>query len=68
VVLDDVLVPWEDVFFYRHTRVANYIRGTLHRYSAFTYVLCILYVARSDDRGGAVEREVDRSRQAADGA
>jgi 4-hydroxyphenylacetate 3-monooxygenase len=35
VVLDDVLVPWEDVFFYRHTRAASYIRGTLHRYSAF---------------------------------
>ena len=28
VVLDDVLVPWEDVFFYRHTRAATYIRGT----------------------------------------
>jgi len=35
VVLDNVLVPWEDVFFYRHTRAASYIRGTLHRYSAF---------------------------------
>jgi hypothetical protein len=23
-----VLVPWEDVFFYRHTRAASYIRGT----------------------------------------
>jgi 4-hydroxyphenylacetate 3-monooxygenase len=45
MVLDDVLVPWEDVFFYRHTRAAQYIRGTLHRYSAFPYVLRILYVA-----------------------
>ena len=45
VVLDDVPVPWEDVFFYRHTRAANYIRGTLHRYSAFPYVLRILYMA-----------------------
>src|SRR6202045_5491467 len=45
VVLDDVLIPWEDVFFYRHTRAASYIRGTLHRYSAFPYVLRILYVA-----------------------
>jgi 4-hydroxyphenylacetate 3-monooxygenase len=45
VVLDDVLVPWEDVFFYRHTRAASYIRGTLHRYSAFPYVLRILYTA-----------------------
>ena len=45
VVLDNVLVPWEDVFFYRHTRAASYIRGTLHRYSAFPYVLRILYTA-----------------------
>ena len=45
VVLDDVLIPWEDVFFYRHTRAATFIRATLHRYSAFPYVLRILYVA-----------------------
>lgn len=45
LVLDDVLVPWEDVFFYRHTRAASFIRGTLHRYSAFPYVLRILYTA-----------------------
>ena len=45
MVLDDVLIPWDDVFFYRHTRAAQYIRGTLHRYSAFPYVLRILYVA-----------------------
>jgi len=45
VILDDVLIPWEDVFFYRHTRAASYIRGTLHRYSAFPYVLRILYTA-----------------------
>ena len=45
LVLDDVLIPWEDVFFYRHTRAASYIRGTLHRYSAFPYVLRILYWA-----------------------
>ncbi len=45
MVLDDVLIPWEDVFFYRHTKAAQYIRGTLHRYSAFPYVLRILYVA-----------------------
>ena len=31
VVFDDVLIPWEDVFFYRHTRAAQFIRGTLHR-------------------------------------
>jgi 4-hydroxyphenylacetate 3-monooxygenase len=45
VVFDDVHIPWEDVFFYRHTRAAHYIRGTLHRYSAFPYVLRILYTA-----------------------
>jgi 4-hydroxyphenylacetate 3-monooxygenase len=45
MVLDDVLIPWEDVFFYRHTRAAQYIRSTLHRYSAFPYVLRILYMA-----------------------
>ncbi|MBL8672606.1 MAG: 4-hydroxyphenylacetate 3-hydroxylase, partial [Alphaproteobacteria bacterium] len=45
MVLDDVLIPWEDVFFYRHTRGATFIRGTLHRYSAFPFVLRILYVA-----------------------
>lgn len=45
VVFDDVLIPWEDVFFYRHTRAAQHIRATLHRYSAFPYVLRLLYVA-----------------------
>ncbi len=45
VVFDDVLIPWEDVFFYRHTRAAQFIRGTLHRYSAFPYVLRLLYTA-----------------------
>jgi 4-hydroxyphenylacetate 3-monooxygenase len=45
MVLDDVHIPWEDVFFYRHTRAAQYIRGTLHRYSAFPYVLRVLYMA-----------------------
>jgi 4-hydroxyphenylacetate 3-monooxygenase len=45
VVFDDVLVPWEDVFFYRHTRAAQQVRATLHRYSAFPYVLRLLYFA-----------------------
>ncbi len=45
MVLDNVLVPWEDVFFYRYTKAAQYIRSTLHRYSAFPYVLRLLYVA-----------------------
>jgi 4-hydroxyphenylacetate 3-monooxygenase len=45
MVLDNVLIPWEDVFFYRYTRAAQYIRSTLHRYSAFPYVLRLLYWA-----------------------
>ena len=45
VVLDDVLIPWEDVLFYRHTRAATFIRATLHRYSAFAYVQRILTFA-----------------------
>jgi 4-hydroxyphenylacetate 3-monooxygenase len=45
VVFDDVLIPWEDVFFYRHTRAAQHVRATLHRYSAFPFVLRLLYVA-----------------------
>jgi len=45
VVFDDVLIPWEDVFFYRHTRAAQHVRATVHRYSAFPYVLRLLYVA-----------------------
>ncbi len=45
LVFDDVLVPWEDVLFYRHTRAATFIRNTLHRYSAFAFVLRILQTA-----------------------
>ncbi len=45
MVLDDVLIPWEDVFFYRHTIAAQQVRATLHRYSAFPYVLRVLFTA-----------------------
>ncbi len=38
MILDDVLIPWEDVLFYQHTRAASFIRTTLHRYSAFPFV------------------------------
>jgi 4-hydroxyphenylacetate 3-monooxygenase len=38
LILDDVLIPWEDVLFYQHTRAASFIRTTLHRYSAFPFV------------------------------
>jgi 4-hydroxyphenylacetate 3-monooxygenase len=38
IVFDDVLVPWEDVFFYQHIEAATFIRATLHRYSIFPFV------------------------------
>lgn len=38
VIFDNVLIPWENVLFYRHTKAAAFIRATLHRYSAFAYV------------------------------
>ena len=38
VIFDNVLIPWENVLFYRHTRAAAFIRSTLHRYSAFAFV------------------------------
>lgn len=45
VIFDNVLVPWENVLFYRHTRAATFIRATLHRYSAFAFVQRNLKVA-----------------------
>ncbi len=45
VVFDNVLIPWENVLFYRHTRAASFIRATLHRYSAFAFVQRSLKVA-----------------------
>ncbi len=45
VVFDDVLIPWENVLFYRHTRAARWIRATLHRYSAFPFVQRTLRLA-----------------------
>jgi len=38
LVFDNVLIPWEDVLFYRHTKAATFIRAALHRYSAFAFV------------------------------
>jgi 4-hydroxyphenylacetate 3-monooxygenase len=38
VIFDDVLIPWENVLFHRHTKAASFIRATLHRYSAFAFV------------------------------
>ena len=45
VIFDNVLIPWENVLFYRHTRAATFIRATLHRYSAFAFVQRNLRVA-----------------------
>jgi len=45
VIFDNVLIPWENVLFYRHTRAASFIRATLHRYSAFAFVQRNLKVA-----------------------
>lgn len=38
VIFDDVLIPWENVLFYRHVAAAMAVRATLHRYSAFAFV------------------------------
>src|SRR6201996_6640402 len=45
LIFDNVLIPWEDVLFYRHTKAATFIRATLHRYSAYAFVLRSLKVA-----------------------
>ena len=45
VIFDNVLIPWENVLFYRHTRAAAFIRATVHRYSAFAFVQRILRFA-----------------------
>ncbi|MGE0717653.1 MAG: 4-hydroxyphenylacetate 3-hydroxylase family protein [Alphaproteobacteria bacterium] len=45
VVFDDVLIPWENVLFYRHTRAATFIRATLHRYSAMAFVYRLIKYA-----------------------
>jgi 4-hydroxyphenylacetate 3-monooxygenase len=45
VIFDNVLIPWENVLFYRHTKAAAFIRATLHRYSAFAFMQRILKFA-----------------------
>ena len=42
LIFDNVLIPWENVLFHRSLASAAYIRSTLHRYSAFNYVLRVL--------------------------
>ncbi|HEU0223295.1 MAG TPA: 4-hydroxyphenylacetate 3-hydroxylase family protein [Paracoccaceae bacterium] len=45
VIFDNVLIPWENVLFLRHTRAAAFIRATVHRYSAFAFVQRTLKLA-----------------------
>ncbi len=45
IIFDNVLVPWENVLFYRHTRAAAFIRSTLHRYSAYAFMSRFQYLA-----------------------
>ena len=45
LVFDNVLIPWEDVLFYQHTKAATFIRGTLHRYSALPFIERILHMS-----------------------
>jgi 4-hydroxyphenylacetate 3-monooxygenase len=45
LIFDDVEIPWENILFYRHTRAAQHIRATVHRYSAFAFVQRILRFA-----------------------
>ena len=45
VIFDNVLIPWENVLFYRHTKAATFIRATLHRYSAFAFTQRVLKLA-----------------------
>jgi 4-hydroxyphenylacetate 3-monooxygenase len=45
LIFDNVLIPWEDVIYYRHTRAAEYFRSTLHRYAAFPFMLRLMYNA-----------------------
>ena len=45
LIFDNVLVPWENVLFCREPKAAGYIRGTLHRYVVFPFVLRTLFRA-----------------------
>ncbi|MCF6234407.1 MAG: 4-hydroxyphenylacetate 3-hydroxylase family protein [Rhodobacteraceae bacterium] len=45
VIFDDVLIPWEDVLFYRNTRAAKFMRASLHRYAAFAFIQRLLKFA-----------------------
>lgn len=59
LIFDDVFIPWENVLFHRSLESAQYIRNTLHRYSAFNYVLRIL--KRADYLIGAALLNVEQT-------
>lgn len=59
LIFDDVLIPWENVLFHRSLESAKYIRETVHRYSAFNYVLRIL--RRADYLIGAALLNVEQT-------
>lgn len=59
VIFDNLLIPWENVLFYRDTEAASLIRATPHRYSL------LLFSTRLDagghaDRNGSVQHSADR--------
>jgi 4-hydroxyphenylacetate 3-monooxygenase len=60
LVFDNVLVPWENVLFYRHTSAAAFIRATLHRYSADMMIGAALFNARQTglDKNQAVREKL----------
>ena len=77
VIFDDVLIPWENVLFYRHTKAATFIRATLHRYSrlclrpaqpevADMMIGAALFNARQTglDKQQAVQEKLARARRA----
>jgi 4-hydroxyphenylacetate 3-monooxygenase len=45
IVFDDVLIPWENVFFYRDAASAAHLRQMLHRYAAFPFVARMMHSA-----------------------
>src|SRR5579871_908598 len=45
MVFDNVRIPWENVLFSRKPELARHIRGTLHRYAAFPFLVGLLFNA-----------------------
>ncbi|MBD8004531.1 4-hydroxyphenylacetate 3-hydroxylase family protein [Bacillus norwichensis] len=42
LIFDKVLIPWENVLFHNNLKSVQFIRKTVHRYSAFNYVIRLL--------------------------